>query len=180
MAIQFRWRFSLRTLLLITAIVGAGIGLYFHYKQQTIVGLARFYPPRPGTGPQISPPQRNYGELKAELLHRLKSKEMLAEVLSDPKLANLPVLKGKTDPVAWFASRLELSFPGDSEILRVAMHMRKYREDADQGVVLVNAILDQCRKLSTPRPSWIAPPSGWEWEGFGHIQVIEDATVTNR
>jgi uncharacterized protein involved in exopolysaccharide biosynthesis len=68
----------------------------------------------------------------------IKARLVLNGALRRPGIADLALVKAQKDPVAWLEENLQVSFPLDGEVLRVALVVGKPSEAA----ALVNAVVD--------------------------------------
>ena len=59
-----------------------------------------------------------YKRTEAQLI---KSHFVLEAVVRNPKVSKLPIVQAQKDPIAWLTSELTVDYPGDAEILRIAM-----------------------------------------------------------
>jgi capsular exopolysaccharide synthesis family protein len=64
---------------------------------------------------------------------------VLLGALRDQRVSQQPILKEQDDPVKFLQENLHVSFPNDSELMRIAMTT----EVPDQAVVIVNAVTDE-------------------------------------
>ena len=66
---------------------------------------------------------------------------MLCAALKNPAVAKLPSVQREKvagDAKKWLADRLQVSFPGDAEIMKVSIR----GDDRQEAVTLANAIVD--------------------------------------
>lgn len=68
----------------------------------------------------------------------ITSNLVLNAALRKPGVAQLPCIRQEADPVGWLRNRLSVSFPGNTEILEIAMKGEEPRE----LVTIVNAVKD--------------------------------------
>lgn len=68
----------------------------------------------------------------------ITSNLVLNAALRRPGVAQLPSIRAEVDPVAWLRQQLSVSFPGNTEILEIAMN----GEDPKEVVTIVNAVKD--------------------------------------
>jgi hypothetical protein len=68
----------------------------------------------------------------------VKSPFVCAAALRDPKIARLPTIQAQADPTAWLGEQLHVDFPGDTEVMRIAL------TGSNPGEItkLVNAVTD--------------------------------------
>jgi len=92
-----------------------------------------------GTG---EPPERFtrdafeiYKNTQAQLL---KSRFVLTAALRKPEVAKLQSVRQQGDPIRWLQNQLQVSFPGDAEIMKVSLA----GEEPKESVPLLNAIVD--------------------------------------
>ena len=81
-----------------------------------------------------SEPKQDLASFQRQTLAVIKGRMVMNAALSDPKLVELKIGEGESDPVAWLASRLKTSFVG--EILEIRM------EGEEKAVlpIVVNAV----------------------------------------
>lgn len=72
---------------------------------------------------------------QAELI---KSPFVLNSALRKPQIAQLPAISRQDNPVDYLAQKLDVSFPDESEIMRISL----YCEDSEQSTTILDAILD--------------------------------------
>src|SRR5438876_833018 len=51
----------------------------------------------------------------------IKSHFVRQAALRKTAVARLPIVRGQADPIAWLTNELSVDYPGDAEILRIAM-----------------------------------------------------------
>jgi len=169
---RFHWRFTLRTLLLLTAVLGVSLGVYIDRARVQVRGMLRVQFPQPGFRSPRPPHSADHDdEFRLWLLHSLNSEAVIQEILADPKVASLPILEGESDPAAWISERLEISNPHDAQILCVTFNLKKYWEDPHQGADLVDGILNHCAK------HWNRPGLQSPLEPAPFVTVIEGAQI---
>jgi hypothetical protein len=76
-----------------------------------------------------------YKNTQAQLL---KSRLVLTAAVRKPEVAKLQCVRQQRDPITWLQNRLQVSFPGDAEIMKVSLAAEEPKESA----LLVNAIVD--------------------------------------
>jgi hypothetical protein len=69
----------------------------------------------------------------------LKSPGLMEAVLAQREIAQLDVLANREDPCAWLANSLDVSFPSDSEIVKLSLPCRG--SDPEECVKVVNAVV---------------------------------------
>jgi hypothetical protein len=135
-----RLRLSLRMLLVLTAILGAGIGIYLNQAKRTIRGVVIL--PRPAYGVGMMTTKEDgpkYMAFKSRLMHYLNSREVIADALHTT-IGSAPSPR----MVDQFVSKLEVYNPDDSDLIAVELHQHRYIEDPTQGLQIINALLDDC------------------------------------
>jgi len=88
-------------------------------------------------GPQGGP-GGNYLAHRSTQAALVTSNFVLSDALEQPEIAQLPSIQRRPDPVAWLKKCLNVSFPGNGEIMQIAMT----GEDPDQLTRLANAVKD--------------------------------------
>lgn len=68
----------------------------------------------------------------------MKSRFVLSEALRKPGVSQLPCLRNEDDKLTWLKEKIQVSFPGNSEILQIALT----GDDPSQLVTLVNSVKD--------------------------------------
>ena len=68
----------------------------------------------------------------------MTSRFVLSEALRKPNVSKLEYLRDEEDPLTWLKEHIQVSFPGNSEILEIGMT----GDDPSQLVTLVNAVKD--------------------------------------
>ncbi len=75
---------------------------------------------------------------KSTQVELLRSRFTLIAALRNPEVANLPIVCEQPDAVVWLARQISVHFPGNGEIMRLAITL----EDAEAAAKLVNAVVD--------------------------------------
>jgi polysaccharide biosynthesis transport protein len=66
-----------------------------------------------------------FGVYKRTQQRLLLTHSFLSGTLEDPELAGLRLVRAHNDPAAWLARKLEITFPDDAEIMRIALTDRE-------------------------------------------------------
>lgn len=153
-----RLRFKLSTLLLAVALVSLTCGYLYWRKTrhgveaESLVHVSARSVSLFDEGDRRIDPQE-FEIFRNEQVHLAKSKWLIQAVLRDPKIASLPLLTGRGDPVAWLFGQLQVDFRKGDEILSVRLRAaRKHSGDASQIVdAVVVAYIDRQNELKNER-----------------------------
>jgi hypothetical protein len=161
-------RFTLRALWIFVTIVAIGLGIFStvrRLRQVEVSALVRLMPTHERRV------QGEFDNFVRRQMTRVTSPEFLHQVLQDPQVANLPLVKSHSDPLVWLAQELKTSRPHQAEIVVVSLRLRKYGPHAKDADELVNSIVDHWHRdvidSTPPVPPNILP----------RIQVIEQAVA---
>lgn len=72
--------------------------------------------------------------LQTLMTHRI----VLTAAISKPEIAALPAIKSQAAPISWLQSHLQVTYPGDAEIMKISLSAADRRQNA----ILVNAVVD--------------------------------------
>ena len=136
-----RLRFSLLALLIFVTLACLLLAWFVQPNRVVATALFQVDSDKPLSLDKNAPrilDEREFEVLKKTQLALLKSNFVLTSAIRPPGIASLPVLQGKSDPVAWLQENLDLTFPQNGEILSISL-----RGTESQGrdlVRLVNAV----------------------------------------
>jgi hypothetical protein len=102
------------------------------------VGPKQYILPPAGHAEDETQSARELAEFKKTQLILLHSRKVLSAATANPNVANLPSIKGRTDPAGWLEQRLQVEYPEDGEILAISVPRAPWGEQ----VALVNAVTD--------------------------------------
>ncbi|TWT34641.1 polysaccharide biosynthesis tyrosine autokinase [Blastopirellula retiformator] len=79
-----------------------------------------------------------YEVFKSTQQQMITTRFVLNNALSQPEIAEMPVVRSQVDPVKWLGGQLQISFPGEAEIMQVSI------QGGDPAVLakLVNSVVD--------------------------------------
>ncbi len=119
------------------ALVGGGLaGLYFLLRPGPSVRTLISVPIDSRAPGAPLPSDRDLAAHQRNQMAMARSRLVLVSALRDPKVANLPSVVNKIDPVEWLEKQVKVDFELAPEILRISMSGM----ETDELVVLVNAI----------------------------------------
>jgi hypothetical protein len=84
----------------------------------------------------------------------IRSRLVVSSALRDPKIAQLPSLKGSPDPVAWVGQSLQVTNPKDTELLEFSLAPNSGLGGADQATIInavVRAYMDEVVNVDSKR-----------------------------
>ncbi|HEY4313143.1 MAG TPA: M56 family metallopeptidase [Pirellulales bacterium] len=79
-----------------------------------------------------------YQTYRTTIKEWIRSKSLLARVVHDPTIAQLPLMQSQTDPENWLRDNLQVSFPDDGELLEIALAQVPF----EQAKQIVDAVVD--------------------------------------
>ena len=112
-----------------------------HYEAQALIKVSKVLPvviQNVVNGGRYE--DEDYGVYKKTQLQLLKSKFVLSRAARKSEMVSLPTMQEhKADPVGFLESHLIVDYPGDAELLRVAI---KGTAHCDDLPVIVNSVVD--------------------------------------
>src|SRR5262249_41034885 len=88
--------------------------------------------------PLVQEAEPDFETYKRTQVVLVKSRLVLNAALRDPRVADLPILTKQLDPIEWLERILEVTFPDNTEIMRIRVRGPSPVESAK----LVNAVTD--------------------------------------
>ncbi|MEZ6070282.1 MAG: polysaccharide biosynthesis tyrosine autokinase [Pirellulales bacterium] len=80
-----------------------------------------------------------FNQFRLSQAAQITTPTVLVAALRDQRVSQQPLLKEQEDPIKFLQDNLQVTFPGDSELMRIAMTS----EAPEQAEVIVNAVLEQ-------------------------------------
>ncbi len=135
-------RFSLATVFILMSAVAIAVAIWIELNKQDVTAYLLFLrsPGRGAWPAELADTMSDaeFARYRATQVELMRSQPLLVRALRDPAMGKLPLIQGQSDPVEWLQSDLQFEFPGDGELLRIRLRCR----DEDQGVKIVNAVID--------------------------------------
>jgi polysaccharide biosynthesis transport protein len=122
---RYRLRFSLLALLVVVTLISLLLAWFVQPNRVVATALFQVSSSVPfvlGDDSTRTMGDREFSILKQTQIALLKSNFVLTAAIRNPGTGSLPILRGKTDPVAWLQTHLNVEFPEKAEILSISLH----------------------------------------------------------
>src|SRR5579862_5801259 len=119
-ALRRRWLVALTLGLFCAAVVAGGVWV-FQKTTYTARTLVHVYTTRPFILKNVPDNQSDFANHQRNQLALLRSRLVLNSALRNPKVASLPLIRDKVDPIAWLEKEIQADFNVAPEILRIAL-----------------------------------------------------------
>jgi hypothetical protein len=125
-----RLRFSLLTLLILMTFACVALAWLILHRKSDIVALL-----------EIRESSTTNDIVQGAHLSRLKDPVTMQEVLRDPNISSLPLVRDQADPATWLTQDLAVSFLQNSEILEVRINVpARY---SGQGQAVLSRVIEE-------------------------------------